>query len=137
MYLFVFVWVPALQDASPASTLPLGYIFSTFMICMMLGSLLYTFITTHIFRSASKQANLTLHVTLSALLCAVAALAFAVCVNTGSGKGVDLERAKFWAFCLFEACVGMYYPVQGVLRGSLISNEHRATVSYFHGSTCT
>ena len=130
MYLFVFVWVPALQDASPASTLPLGYIFSTFMICMMVGSLLYTFLTAHLFRSASKQTNLTLHVTLSALLCAVAALAFAVCVNAGSGKSEALEQAKFWAFCLFEACVGMYYPVQGVLRGNLISNEHRATVSH-------
>ncbi len=26
----------------------------------------------------------------------------------------------------------MYYPVQGMLRGSLIANEHRATVSAFH-----
>ncbi|KZV67850.1 DUF791-domain-containing protein [Peniophora sp. CONT] len=129
MYLFVFVWVPTLQDASPSPSLPLGYIFSTFMICMMLGSLLYTFITGHIFSSASKQTNLTLHVTLSALLCAVAALAFAICVNAGNGKGEVLEQGKFWAFCLFEACVGMYYPVQGVLRGNLISNEHRATLS--------
>lgn len=26
--------------------------------------------------------------------------------------------------------VGMYYPIQGMLRGTLISNEHRATVSF-------
>ena len=43
MYLFVFLWVPSLQEASPsAAELPLGYIFSCFMVAMMLGSLAYT-----------------------------------------------------------------------------------------------
>ena len=41
------------------------------------------------------------------------------------------------AFCVFEACVGMYYPVQGMLRSVLILDEHRATVSRpLHTITC-
>ncbi|KAA1474489.1 DUF791-domain-containing protein [Dentipellis sp. KUC8613] len=151
MYLFVFIWVPTLQESSPnASALPLGYIFSTFMVSMMLGSLFYTFITAHWSRPApirlharsasiasiastagvASDPPLILHAKLSSLVCAVSALAFAACVHAGSAGGNPwAEHLKFWAFCAFEACVGMYYPVQGMLRGSLIANEHRATVS--------
>jgi len=119
MYLFVFLWVPSLQEASPTFptiALPLGYIFSSFMISMMLGSLLYSAIIAH-------SGGLTVHAKLSSLVCAVAALALACSVRSES------EHIRFWSFCAFEACVGMYYPVQGMLRGTLISNEHRATVS--------
>lgn len=149
MYLFVFIWVPTLQESSLEPTsLPLGYIFSAFMVSMMLGSLLYTYTTAHWFppsntpgsskhaRSASVSSaaaqgdsSLVLHAQLSSLVCAAAAVTFAACVSVGKGKGEQGEHLKFWAFCLFEACVGMYYPVQGMLRGSLIANEHRATVS--------
>jgi hypothetical protein len=92
----------------------------------MLGSLLYTTIVSYSLSSASQKhapSSLTLHAKLSSLVCAVSALALATSVRSSD------ERIRFWAFCAFEACVGMYYPVQGMLRGSLISNEHRATVS--------
>ncbi|PSS37510.1 hypothetical protein PHLCEN_2v717 [Hermanssonia centrifuga] len=129
MYLFVFLWVPALQEASlSTAALPLGYIFSCFMISMMLGSLLYTTISSYSNRSnpgsTAHEEPLILNAKLSSLVCAVSALAFAVTITSRQD-----EHVRFWAFCAFEACVGMYYPVQGMLRGSLISNEHRATVS--------
>lgn len=126
MYLFVFLWVPSLQEASatfPAVALPLGYIFSAFMISMMLGSLLYTVISSRSQPQSGSDSSLVLHAKLSSLVCAVSALALATSVRSKD------EHVRFWAFCAFEACVGMYYPVQGMLRGSLISNEHRATVS--------
>lgn len=148
MYLFVFIWVPTLQESSLDANLPLGYIFSAFMVSMMLGSLLYTYITAHWFTPASTSglqkhtrsasvsslsaqgdSSLVLHAQLSSLVCAASAVTFAACVSVGKGKGEQGEHLKFWSFCLFEACVGMYYPVQGMLRGSLIANEHRATVS--------
>lgn len=129
MYLFVFNWVPALQEAArPGSILPLGYIFSAFMVSMMIGSLFYTSLVTLFSRGDAEHddvgdAPLTLHAKLSSLVCAVSAVAFAVSVESKE------EVVRFWAFCVFEACVGMYYPIQGMLRGALISNEHRATVS--------
>ncbi|EPS98353.1 hypothetical protein FOMPIDRAFT_1042543 [Fomitopsis schrenkii] len=131
MYLFVFNWVPALQEAaSPGTVLPLGYIFSAFMVSMMIGSLLYTSLVSLFARgehepldAPASDAPLTLHAKLSSLVCAVSAVAFAVSVESTD------ERVRFWAFCTFEACVGMYYPIQGMLRGTLISNEHRATLS--------
>lgn len=133
MYLFVFNWVPSLQEAAlPYSALPLGYIFSSFMVSMMIGSLLYTSIVSicclfdpEVYESTTTGSNgpLTLHAKLSSLVCAVSALSFAVSIESKD------EHIRFWAFCAFEACVGMYYPVQGMLRGTLISNEHRATLS--------
>ncbi|KDR79837.1 hypothetical protein GALMADRAFT_62352 [Galerina marginata CBS 339.88] len=128
MYLFVFLWVPSLQEhAVTPAFLPLGYIFSAFMISMMLGSLLYTAIVAHHQRQTkltdAGDSALTLHAKLSSIVCATSALALAISVAS-----MD-EHVRFWAFCLFEACVGMYYPVQGTLRGTLISNEHRATLS--------
>ena len=126
MYLFVFLWVPSLQECQkslPLIPLPLGYIFSSFMISMMLGSLFYTAIVSSSRQSVVGDSSLTLHAKLSSMICAVSATALALTVASTD------ERTRFYAFCLFEACVGMYYPVQGTLRGTLISNEHRATVS--------
>ncbi|KAJ7275665.1 hypothetical protein C8J57DRAFT_1177338 [Mycena rebaudengoi] len=117
MYLFVFLWVPALQEFSILGLLPLGYIFSAFMLSMMLGSMFYTFAA-----AKATDNSLLAHAKLSGGVCAVAGLALAVSVTQHD------ERARFWAFCVFEACVGAYYPVQGMLRGSLIANEHRATL---------
>ena len=129
MYLFVFLWVPSLQESQnslPLIPLPLGYIFSSFMISMMLGSLFYTAIISSSSSSSNLvggDSSLTIHAKLSSIICAVSAFALALAVASKD------ERTRFYAFCLFEACVGMYYPVQGTLRGTLISNEHRATVS--------
>ena len=130
MYLFVFLWVPSLQESAASSTLPLGYIFSSFMIAMMLGSLLYTTIVSYNASHGGDDA-LSLHAKLSSLVCAVSAFTFAVSVSSHD------EHVRFWAFCAFEACVGMYYPVQGMLRGSLISNEHRATVRNLTHEKCS
>lgn len=135
MYLFVFNWVPALQEsAGSQNVLPLGYIFSAFMVSMMIGSLLYTSVvsicalfdpTAYEVTTAGSGGDgpLALHAKLSSLVCAISALTFAVSIESRD------EHVRFWAFCTFEACVGAYYPVQGMLRGTLISNEHRATLS--------
>ncbi|OCH86467.1 DUF791-domain-containing protein [Obba rivulosa] len=129
MYLFVFLWVPFLQEAAVEdATLPLGYIFSSFMVSMMIGSIFYNAITAYHLPSGTSsgdpgESTLTLHAKLSSLICAASALSFAISIYS------ENEHVRFWAFCVFEACVGMYYPVQGMLRGTLISDEHRATIS--------
>lgn len=168
MYIFVFNWVPSLEQVSASSSLPLGYIFSSFMMSMMLGSLLYTFIVnrylprpapcksvtapltqavetfflpnSHDFplpppspipntRSTpstvqpAEPSSLVLYTRLSSFICFASSLSFlgSILVTNAPGRSI--------AFCVFEACVGMYYPVQGMLRSVLIPDEHRATVS--------
>lgn len=123
MYIFVFLWVPSMQEASPpGAQLPLGYIFSAFMVSMMIGSVVYTSVVSH--SLPRSDAPLVLHAKLASLNCLVASLALACSFST------SLPQSRFWSFCLFEACVGVYYPVQGMLKGSMISNDHRATVSW-------
>jgi MFS transporter, MFS domain-containing protein family, molybdate-anion transporter len=100
MYLFVFLWVQALQEtAPPSSTLPLGLIFSSFMISMMLGSVLYTSI------ASCTSFSLLVDARISTFVCSSGAVALATSV------AYKEECQRFWAFCLLEACVGMYYPV--------------------------
>ncbi|KAG8893845.1 hypothetical protein FRC00_009951 [Tulasnella sp. 408] len=122
MYIFVFLWVPSMQEASPpGAQLPLGYIFSAFMVSMMIGSVVYTSVVSH--SLPRSDAPLVLHAKLASLNCLVASLALACSFST------SLPQSRFWSFCLFEACVGVYYPVQGMLKGSMISNDHRATLA--------
>ncbi|KAL1739585.1 hypothetical protein HDZ31DRAFT_49137, partial [Schizophyllum fasciatum] len=141
MYLFVFLWVPSLQEARGGvldGPLPLGYIFSSFMVSMMLGSQLYAAIVEHFLpppppaaqaaaerdpHAATNDPSLTLHAKLSSIVCALSGLALAASVCNFDA------RMRFYAFCAFEACVGMYYPVQGMLRGTLIQDDVRATLS--------
>ncbi|KAI0760602.1 hypothetical protein C8Q74DRAFT_1208199 [Fomes fomentarius] len=137
LHLFIFVWVPLLQEAASApEDLPLGYIFSSFMLYMHLGALLYSSIIslspldTHheiegdIPSPSSQILTLSIHAKISAGILAASALTFLAAV------GREDEHMRFWTFCAFEICAfGIYYPVQGMLRGRLVSNEHRATVS--------
>ena len=45
MFIFVFMWTPALQPvAAEGETLPFGLIFATFMVCCMAGSSLFTIV---------------------------------------------------------------------------------------------
>lgn len=158
MYLFVFLWVPFLQEAARDSgrdrNLPLGFIFSSFMVSMTLGSVLYTCIVSlsrldapspHPDSSGSGSGSagssedtaptaspissheraITLHAQLSAAVCVLSALAFTVAIANRH------EHVRFWAFCAYELSVGVYYPVLGMLRGRLVEDEHRATVRPF------
>jgi len=120
MYLFVFLWVPALQLVAPAGeSLPFGIIFSAFMCCMSFGSSIYALTS-----DSGSESAVNRHATLAIITCLVAALAL---VTSAMSTNLPI---RFWAFCAFEATVGMYFPILGTLRGSLIPDEARATVSY-------
>ncbi|KAI6783439.1 uncharacterized protein J7T54_004466 [Emericellopsis cladophorae] len=38
------------------------------------------------------------------------------------------EGPRFWAFCGFELCLGIYFPAMAYLKGSLVSDAQRAKV---------
>jgi hypothetical protein len=38
------------------------------------------------------------------------------------------EAGIFWAFMLFEACIGVYFPTMSRLKGEVVDEEMRATV---------
>lgn len=120
MYLFVFLWVPALQAVSDkGQNLPFGIIFSAFMCCMSCGSVVYS-----ITSSSTSESTVRRHATLASITCLMAAAALVISASS------QTLPARFWAFCLFEVTVGMYFPILGTLRGNLIPDESRASVSH-------
>ncbi|PSR99097.1 hypothetical protein BD289DRAFT_458671 [Coniella lustricola] len=122
MYLFVFFWGPALASArqrtaavsKPAVStlgLPYGIIFATFMASVLAASLVFNLV---------MQKRLFKYTYLLIGILGAADLVFYTLEQPHS------EQLTFWLFCLFEACVGMYWPCMGYLKGQLIDDGSRA-----------
>lgn len=121
MYLFVFFWGPALTSARSyeaakttgpgAGGLPYGIIFASFMASVLAASLVF---------NAAMDRKLVRHTYLLVGILGAADLVFYLLEEP---RG---ERLTFWLFCLFEACVGMYWPCMGYLKGRLIEDGVRA-----------
>ncbi|KAI3321376.1 DUF791-domain-containing protein [Xylariaceae sp. AK1471] len=114
MNLFVFYWIPTLSSLRPKSSgeLPYGIIYSSFLAASMAAALAYNIIM-------NKRI-----VTYTRLLVGILLVADFCFVKLAGPK---TETAAFWLFCLLEACVGMYGPCVGYLKGRLIGDDSRAT----------
>ena len=114
MYIFVFIWTPILNPAGP----PLGIVFACFMICIMIGSALYTILSER-------------HVPVSNLLgyaIAFAFLANCLCILATHPDHTEYVLA-FFAFLLFETAAGVYFPAMSYLRSKLIPDAYRRSIS--------
>lgn len=131
MYLFVFFWSPALKAARASSAsargislenggenvpgLPFGLIFASFMSAMMLGSMATS--AMNLTSNLKTSSRLTLHTV------ALAAIALIIPVMAKSS-----ETGVFWAFALFEICVGMYFPAMSKLKSEVVEERVRGKV---------
>ena len=120
MYLFVVFWSPAIASARRAAGVrsdpPFGLIFASFMAAMMLGSMSFG-----IMMPSAKDSSVLASYFLGLLLpVASSCLSWAIL----SPK----ESAIFWAFCLFELCIGIYFPSMGILKGHIIKNASRGNI---------
>jgi MFS transporter, MFS domain-containing protein family, molybdate-anion transporter len=147
MYIFVFYWSAAMESAhdfsappehSPSSSprtethIPFGVIFATLMAAMMLGSLLFSHLSAHQSPSSARTRNnivsryiKTIYASPSTLL--TLAILFS---STSLLLPVLLksESLTFWAFCIFEACIGVYYPSMGAQKGRVVADGVRANI---------
>lgn len=98
-----------MEEGEP--TPPFGHIFSCFMIMCMLGSRVFSFLS-GILRVEQ----------IGIVTCGVAMLCHATVVLTS-----DVSM-RFVAFLAFEACVGMYFPLIGQLKGDIVPEDMRATI---------
>lgn len=119
MYLFIFFWSAALKTARDASgngaELPFGLIFSSFMCTMLAGSAIYG-------RLRSRQSAPQ---TPSDIL-----LGVVVVVSCCLGAVVNMrdERLMFFAFCIIEGCIGVYFPAMASLKSQLVDDDIRGRV---------
>lgn len=111
MYIFVFQWTPVLSSGNP----PLGMVFASFMVCIMIGSSLYSIMLAKKFTAEQL------------LVCAVmlAVAAMTICIFSTGETHIYLS---FLAFLLLETSVGIYFPAIGFLRSQVIPEELRAGI---------
>lgn len=125
MYTFVLVWPPALKAAvaaaAPAGTsVPFGAVFSCFMACCMLGSSSFSW--------ASRKGVAVEATAVSMLAVGVVAMGLATAAASRSAL-----LALSLAFFAFEACVGVYFPTIGTLRGKILPDAHRGAIMNLFG----
>ena len=121
MYIFVFLWTPVL-DTVGAERMSLGWVFSCFMLSMMVGAQVTKLLTT---------AGVSQHQILTQCLVIMTVSMAAAAVSTSSNLCHDPRHCRwlsFAAFLLMEAGVGAYLPVISRLRSLVIPEMCRASV---------
>ena len=113
-------------EAGAAVSVPFGKIFSCFMASCLLGSTLFS--------SLQKKKVPTESTAKGMMLSAAAAMTVAVAaVKNAAAFGANSFYALVGAFLLFEACVGMYFPSIGTLRGKYLPDTHRGVIMNIFG----
>lgn len=110
--LVVFLWTPVLYHGHPS----LGIIFSSFMVCIMIGTGVHELLT----RQFSNAVVLVSSITMAFFACAMCAFF--------SHPHNPYTRLCFLAFLLYEISVGMYFAAVGVLRSEIIPENHTLSI---------
>jgi len=112
MYAFVFNWTPALS--STVVPPPYGLIFALFMMSCMSG--------------ASVSTLLDGVVSPAWRLMAIYGAGCAALVTAAGVCNIPMLRLIFASFCVFEFCVGIYFPSMGVLKSEVVPECVRGTM---------
>lgn len=125
MYSFVLEWTPALEVSSfeddgessfdfVEEKLPHGTVFSSFMVSIMMGTWFY-----------SKWINQPSHGPIERLLLFILMVSTCCMIvpPITSNRGL-----RFIAFCIFECCIGIFWPAISTLRSVYIPEDIRSTM---------
>ncbi|XP_021767898.1 molybdate-anion transporter-like [Chenopodium quinoa] len=128
MYTFVFLWTPALSPND--EEIPHGFIFATFMLASMLGSSLASRLLA---RSAKVESYMQIVFTISsASLTLPIVTSFLVAPSNVKRGGMSFAGyIQLLGFCVFEACVGIFWPSIMKMRSQYIPEEARSTIMNF------
>mmetsp|Transcript_102512 Transcript_102512/g.289531 ORF Transcript_102512/g.289531 Transcript_102512/m.289531 type:complete len:496 (-) Transcript_102512:131-1618(-) len=113
MYALVFNWTPALE--SEGAPLPHGLIFASFMMACMCGVSL-----------ASMTSNLMSATAQLGLVSLLASFSYAIAMKTASNPGTHM--ICYISFLAVEFCVGLYFPLSGIVKSELVPERVRTTV---------
>ncbi|KAL8167461.1 hypothetical protein V2J09_008960 [Rumex salicifolius] len=129
MYTFVFLWTPALSPND--EEIPHGFIFATFMLASMLGSS----IASRLLARSSPKVECYMQVVFSissASLMLPILTSFLVTLTPAKGSGISFSGwIQLLGFCVFEACVGLFWPSIMKMRSQYIPEEARSTIMNF------
>lgn len=110
MFIFVFNWTPCLMEPDQPVP-PFGHIFTCFMIFCLLGTRVYAYLSHTL---APEEIGLVVMGVSAA--CHLTIFLF------------ENVMIRFAAFLVFEACVGLYFPMMGTLKGAIVPEDMRATI---------
>jgi MFS family permease len=105
---FISIWAPAIGKATKGNA-NYGYIFSSFMVSVMIGSKIYSFLSRKL--SDNLISSITFGVSMASMM---------VC-----GIFSDSALMLMLAFNLFEISFGIYMPCIGSLRSKLLPPDRR------------
>eukprot|EP00472_Partenskyella_glossopodia_P007360 CAMPEP_0197531040 /NCGR_PEP_ID=MMETSP1318-20131121/33881_1 /TAXON_ID=552666 /ORGANISM="Partenskyella glossopodia, Strain RCC365" /LENGTH=435 /DNA_ID=CAMNT_0043087109 /DNA_START=81 /DNA_END=1384 /DNA_ORIENTATION=+ len=111
MYTFVIMWTPAL-DSTSALPVSHGWVFSTFMLCIILGGTLYK---QYLAYGGSVEK-------LMLFTCGIGAVSLAIPVV------INEHSLLLLSFFVFETSVGVFWPSASSLRSMYFPEDTRASV---------
>jgi len=110
MFIFVFNWTPCLMEPDQPVP-PFGHIFTSFMIFCLLGTRVYSYLA-----SSRSVEQIGLVIMAVSAACHLTVFLF------------PNVMVRFVAFLVFEACVGLYFPMMGTLKGDIVPEDMRSTI---------
>ena len=127
MYTFVFMWTPAISPND--EPIPHGLIFSIFMLASMVGSSIAG-------RLLEGSTPVELYMQYVFVVGALSLFVPFVITHTSlSENAADKDghlsftgQLEILAFCVFEACVGIFWPSIMKMRSEYVPEESRATI---------
>jgi MFS transporter, MFS domain-containing protein family, molybdate-anion transporter len=126
MYTFIFLWTPALSPNS--EKIPHGFIFAMFMVASMAGSA----VAGHLLDSGKKPESYMQWVFLLASACMLVPVLFHFYPPTSdailSTEITSAGMLQCLAFCVFEVCVGVFWPSMMRMRAHFLPDELRSTL---------
>ncbi|KAJ2962025.1 hypothetical protein NQZ79_g2826 [Umbelopsis isabellina] len=130
MYIFVLLYTPALEQALEDQRIPLdaivplGYLFSTLMVAVMIGSLMFRVLT----EPSDGSGWMKKYMPLSKGVIVTLALAIAAGAFWTMVLWTNNPKCLVAAFHVFEFTVGVYFPTMSSLKAEIIPDESRAGV---------
>ena len=113
MYIFIFLWTPVLDPGKPS----LGIVFSSFMVCIMIGSALFQILS-------SRQVPV-LHLLCISIILALSANILCVLATHPDHMSRNLA---FTAFLMQEVAVGVYFHAMGQVRAKVLPEANRSSI---------
>ncbi|KAJ3682140.1 hypothetical protein LUZ60_014713 [Juncus effusus] len=129
MYTFVFLWTPALSPND--EEIPHGFIFATFMLSSMLGSSVAARLMSRAKVRVEGYMQIVFVVSGFTFLLPVV-VNILVTSSTERAGGISFGGCiQLLGFCVFESCVGIFWPSIMKMRSQYIPEEARSTIMNF------
>eukprot|EP00594_Rhizosolenia_setigera_P009984 CAMPEP_0178958752 /NCGR_PEP_ID=MMETSP0789-20121207/11835_1 /TAXON_ID=3005 /ORGANISM="Rhizosolenia setigera, Strain CCMP 1694" /LENGTH=446 /DNA_ID=CAMNT_0020641529 /DNA_START=98 /DNA_END=1438 /DNA_ORIENTATION=- len=120
MYTFVFMWVPTLLSLDPPGGLPTGCVFSSLMIAITIGGVLYPPLESFYGKFFGKEIKSELSASFIYLI--------AGCSMAIPASGDTSLNIVLFSFITVEMCVGLFMPVSGTLRSKYIPDSLHGSI---------